>query len=37
MTRAIREYGFIRPVVDEVVQEYLKCWDLSEGFARERV
>jgi hypothetical protein len=31
-----KRYGFFRPVVDEVVEEYLKCGDLHEGFARVR-
>jgi hypothetical protein len=36
MTRAIREYGFFRSIVDDVVHDYLKCGDLKEGFARPR-
>ncbi|MDL1961864.1 MAG: hypothetical protein LWX01_09260 [Deltaproteobacteria bacterium] len=32
-----KQYGFFNSVVDEVVQEYLKCGDLVEGFARKRV
>lgn len=28
------QYGFLRPIVDEVVEEYLKCGDSHEGFAR---
>ncbi len=31
-----KQYGFFRPVVDEVVEEYLRCGDLHEGFARVR-
>jgi len=31
-----KEYGWLRPIVAEVVQEFLKCGDLSEGFARIR-
>ncbi|MFQ5835444.1 MAG: transposase zinc-binding domain-containing protein [bacterium] len=31
-----REYGFLRPVICEVVYEYLRCGDLREGFARVR-
>lgn len=29
-------YGFWRPVVSKAVQEFLKCGDLREGFARVR-
>lgn len=32
----IRRYGYPRPVVSEVVEGYLKCGDLREGFARIR-
>jgi hypothetical protein len=31
-----KRYGFFRPIVDEVVEAYLKCGDLREGFARVR-
>jgi len=31
-----KHHGFFRPVVDEVVEEYLRCGDLHEGFARVR-
>jgi hypothetical protein len=31
-----KQYGFFRPVVDEVVEDYLRCGDLHEGFARVR-
>ena len=31
-----KKYGFFRPVIREVVEEYLKCGDLKEGFARVR-
>ncbi len=31
-----KQYGFYRPVISEVVREYLKCGDLKEGFARVR-
>ena len=31
-----KQYGFFRPVADEVVEEYLRCGDLDEGFARVR-
>lgn len=31
-----KEYGFFRPVISEVVSDYLKCGDLKEGFARVR-
>jgi hypothetical protein len=31
-----KQYGFFRPVIDEVVHDYLKCGDLKEGFARVR-
>ncbi len=30
------KYGFFRPVINEVVYEYLRCGDLKEGFARVR-
>jgi hypothetical protein len=29
-------HGFFRPVVDEVVEDYLECGDLRNGFARIR-
>jgi len=29
-----KHYGFFRPVIGEVVRDYLKCGDLKEGFAR---
>ena len=29
-----KQYGFFRPVVDEVVEDYLRCGDLHEGFAK---
>ncbi len=29
-----QQYGFYRPVISHVVQKYLECGDLSEGFAR---
>jgi hypothetical protein len=29
----VREYGYLRPIISEVMQGYLKCGDLSEGFA----
>jgi Zn finger protein HypA/HybF involved in hydrogenase expression len=32
----VRKYGYLRPVIPEVVQGYLKCGDLTEGFARVR-
>jgi ribosomal protein S27E len=32
----VRKYGYLRPIISEVVQGYLKCGDLSEGFARVR-
>jgi len=31
-----KRYGFFRPVVDEVVEDFLACGDLREGFARVR-
>ena len=31
-----KEYGFYRPVITEVVNDYLKCGDLKKGFARVR-
>lgn len=31
-----KKYGFFRPVIGDVVREYLKCGDLTEGFARVR-
>jgi len=34
--RCEKQYGFFRPVVDEVVEEHLQCGDLREGFARVR-
>jgi hypothetical protein len=32
----VRDYGFYRPVISDVVRAYLKCGDLKEGFARVR-
>ena len=32
----IREYGFYRPVISDVVEDYLNCGDLQDGFARVR-
>ncbi len=29
-----KHYGFFRPVISEVVRDYLKCGDLKEGFTR---
>ncbi len=34
--RFAKDYGFFRPVVSEVVHDYLKCGDLAHGFARVR-
>lgn len=34
--RFAKDYGFFRPVVSEVVHDYLKCGDLVHGFARVR-
>ncbi|MCB2182707.1 MAG: transposase zinc-binding domain-containing protein [Desulfobulbaceae bacterium] len=31
-----KEYGFYRPVITDVVNDYLKCGDLKQGFARVR-
>jgi hypothetical protein len=32
--RFVREYGFYRQVISDVVRGYLKCGDLADGFAR---
>ncbi len=32
----IREYGFLRPIIPEVVRGFLKCGELADGFARVR-
>ncbi|MGA1825087.1 MAG: transposase zinc-binding domain-containing protein, partial [bacterium] len=32
----VKKYGFWRSVIKEVVEEYLRCGDLKEGFARVR-
>jgi len=32
----IKEYGYFRTIIPEVVNEYLKCGDLKEGFTRIR-
>jgi hypothetical protein len=32
----VREFGYLRSIIPEVVHGYLKCGDLSEGFARVR-
>ena len=29
-----KKYGFLKPAVEEVVDKYLECGDLSKGFAR---
>ena len=29
-----KKYGFLKPAVEEVVDKYLDCGDLSKGFAR---
>ena len=29
-----KKYGFLKPVVEDVVNKYLDCGDLSKGFAR---
>ena len=31
-----KKYGYFRPVIKDVVEEYLRCGDLKEGFARVR-
>src|SRR3990167_9012107 len=31
-----QKYGFFRPIIGEVVQNYLTCGDLKNGFARVR-
>jgi len=35
-THYARKFGFWRPVFDKAVQQFLKCGDLHEGFARVR-
>ena len=32
----IREYGFLRPIIPEVVRGFLKCGKLANGFVRVR-
>lgn len=32
----LREYGFLRPNIPEVVRGFLKCGELADGFARVR-
>jgi hypothetical protein len=34
--RQQRKYGFLRPIVEEVIGKFLECGDLSKGFARIR-
>jgi hypothetical protein len=29
-----KTYGYLRPIIEDVVNKYLKCGDLSKGFAR---
>jgi len=29
-----KKYGFLKPVVEDVVNNYLDCGDLTKGFAR---
>ena len=29
-----KTYGYLRPVIEDVVNKYLECGDLSKGFAR---
>ena len=29
-----KSHGYLRPIVEEVVNKYLECGDLSKGFAR---
>ncbi len=29
-----KKYGFLKPVVEDVVNKYLDCGDLTKGFAR---
>ena len=31
-----KQYGLFRPIVNEVVHDYLSCGDLRNGFARVR-
>ena len=31
-----KKYGFLKPVVEDVVNKYLDCGDLERGFARVR-
>ncbi len=33
-TKYEKEYGKLRPIIEEVVAKYLECGDLSKGFAR---
>jgi len=32
----VRGFGFLRPIVPEVVNKFLDCSDLESGFARIR-
>jgi hypothetical protein len=32
-----REYGFLRPIIPEVVEKFMGCGDFANGFARVRV
>ena len=31
-----KSHGFLRPIINEVVDKFLECGDLSKGFARIR-
>jgi hypothetical protein len=31
-----REYGFLRPIIPEVVEKFMGCGDFAKGFARVR-
>ena len=31
-----REYGFLRPIIPEVVEKFMGCWEFAKGFARVR-
>jgi hypothetical protein len=34
VSRFEKDYGFLRPIVEEVVERYLDCGDSRSGFAR---
>jgi len=31
-----RDYGFLRPIIPEVVEKFMGCGDFANGFARVR-